>query len=312
MKIGITGARGFLGTAVIAEAKSRHWKVIAYSRSKNAVIDGADEVRSFADTESLDVSGLDAIVHLAGEPIVGLWTKDKLRRVRDSRVDLTTDLVEALARTPEEERPKVLVSASGIGFYGNRADEVLDEKAEVGFGFISELCRAWEAAAYEAKRHGVRVVVPRIGLVLGDQGLLQKIRPVFKLGIGGRLGPGSQWMSWIHIDDIAGIFMECIQQCGLHGVVNAAAPNPVRNSEFTTTYARVLRRLAVIPVPQLFLKHLPGGMGCLFLDSQRVEPAVMNTLSYRWRFPDLERALRDIEGKKPPEGRSGCNEVSDS
>lgn len=311
MRIGITGARGFLGTAIIAEAKSRSWKVIAYSRSKNALIGGADEVRSFADTESLDVSGLDALVHLAGEPIVGLWTKEKLRRVRDSRVDLTTDLVKALARTPEEERPKVLVSASGIGFYGNRADEVLDEKAEIGLGFISELCRAWEAAAYEAKRHGIRVVVPRIGLVLGKRGLLQKIRPVFKLGIGGRLGPGSQWMSWIHIDDIAGIFVECIQQCGIHGGVNAAAPNPVRNYEFTKIYARVLRRLAVIPVPQLILKYLPGGMGCLFLDSQRVEPAVMNALSYQWRFSNLERALSNIEGKELLDGKGNNDEESD-
>ncbi|MBP84279.1 MAG: TIGR01777 family protein [Verrucomicrobiales bacterium] len=312
MKVGITGARGFLGTAIIAEAKSRHWKVVAYSRSENTVIEGADEVRSFANTESLDVSGLDALVHLAGEPIVGLWTKEKLRRVRDSRVDLTTDLIEALARTPEEDRPKVLVSASGIGFYGNRADEVLDEGAEVGLGFIPELCREWEAAAYEAKRHGIRVVVPRIGLVLGDQGLLQKVRPIFKLGIGGKLGAGSQWMSWIHINDIAGIFMECIQQCGLHGEVNAAAPNPVRNSEFTKIYARVLRRLAVIPVPQFILKHLPGGMGCLFLDSQRIEPAVMNAFSYQWRFPDLERALRDIEGRELPEDKVDCEDVADS
>lgn len=298
MRIGITGARGFLGTAITAEAKKRHWEVVGYTRFEGQEVEGVDEVRSIKDTEALDFSDIDALIHLAGEPIVGLWTKEKLRRVRDSRVDLTNDLVEALGRLSEENRPKVLISASAIGFYGNRGDETLDEDADVGFGFVSELCRDWEVAAGGAKRLGIRVVTPRVGLVMGERGLLQKIRLLFKLGLGGKLGSGSQWMSWIHIDDIAGIFAECVVQTGLHGAVNAVGPNPVTNREFTRTYARVLKRLAPFPVPKFVFNLMPGGMGCLFLDSQRVEPVVMNAFSYDWKFPDLESALRNVEGRE--------------
>lgn len=298
MRIGITGARGFLGAAITAEAKKRHWEVVGYTRFEGQEVEGVDEVRSIQDTEALDFSDIDALIHLAGEPIVGLWTKEKLRRVRDSRVDLTNDLVDALGRLSEENRPKVLISASAIGFYGNRGDEILDEDADVGFGFVSELCRDWEVAAGGAKRLGIRVVTPRVGLVMGERGLLQKIRLLFKLGLGGKLGSGSQWMSWIHIDDIAGIFAECVVQTGLHGAVNAVGPNPVTNREFTRNYARVLKRLAPFPVPKFVFNLMPGGMGCLFLDSQRVEPVVMNAFSYDWKFPDLESALRNVEGRE--------------
>ena len=298
MRIGITGARGFLGTAITAEAKKRHWEVVGYTRFEGQEVEGVDEIRSIQDTEALDFSDVDALIHLAGEPIVGLWTKEKLRRVRDSRVDLTNDLVEALGKLSEENRPKVLISASAIGFYGNRGDEILDEDADVGFGFVSELCRDWEVAAGGAKRLGIRVVTPRVGLVMGDRGLLQKIRLLFKLGLGGKLGSGSQWMSWIHIDDIAGIFAECVVQTGLHGAINAVGPNPATNREFTRIYARVLKRLAPFPVPRFVFNLMPGGMGCLFLDSQRVEPVVMNAFRYDWKFPDLESALRDVEGRE--------------
>jgi len=298
MKIGITGARGFLGTAIAAAAKQRNWKVVAFTRYQGRDINGVDEVRSIEDTEAINFSDLDALIHLAGEPIVGLWTKEKLRRVRESRIDLTNDLVEALGRVSEDKRPNVLVSASAIGLYGDRAEEILDEEADVGFGFVPELCRDWEAASNEARRFGIRVVIPRVGLVLGDRGLLQKIRLLFNLGLGVKLGSGRQWMSWIHIEDIAGIFMECVLQKGLHGAVNAVGPNPVTNSDFTRTYARVLRCLAILPVPGFAFKMMPGGMGCLFLDSQRVEPVVMNSFDYDWKYPDLEGALRNVEGNE--------------
>jgi len=296
MKVGITGASGFLGSAIIAEGKRRGWTVVGFSRGER-LIDGADETRSLADPGNIDLDGLDGLIHLAGEPIAGLWTKDKKRRIHESRVDLTTDLVEAMNRITRTRRPAVFVSASAIGYYGNRADEWLDEESDVGFGFLPAVCRDWESASAGAEKLGVRVVNPRIGLVMGRGGFLKRVRPIFKLGLGGRLGRGNQWMSWIHVEDLARIFAECVENASIHGRVNCVSPSPATNREFTTVYARVLGRPAIFPVPAFLLKRLPGGMGSLFLDSQRVEPVVMQSFDFEWTFPDLESALRDVETK---------------
>lgn len=296
MKVGITGATGFLGSAIMAEGKKRGWTVVAFSRGEKSV-DGADETRSLADPGSIDLDGLDALIHLAGEPIVGLWTKDKKRRIHESRVDLTRDLVEAMNRITRTRRPSVLVSASAIGYYGDRADEWLDEESDVGFGFLPTVCRDWESASAGAEKLGVRLVNPRIGLVMGREGFLKRLRTVFILGLGGRLGRGNQWMSWIHVEDLARIFAECVENAGIHGRVNCVSPRPATNREFTTVYARVLGRPALFTVPAFLLKRLPGGMGSIFLDSQRVEPVVMQSFDFEWSFPDLESALRDVESK---------------
>lgn len=296
MKVGITGATGFLGSAIIVEGKKRGWTVVAFSRGEKSV-DGADETRSLADPGSIDLDGLDALIHLAGEPIVGLWTKDKKRRIHESRVDLTRDLVEAMNRITRTRRPSVFVSASAIGYYGDRADEWLDEESDVGFGFLPAVCRDWESASVGAEKLGVRLVNPRIGLVMGREGFLKRLRTVFKLGLGGRLGRGNQWMSWIHVEDLARIFAECVENAGIHGRVNCVSPRPATNREFTTVYARVLGRPALFTVPAFVLKRLPGGMGSVFLDSQRVEPVVMQSFDFEWSFPDLESALRDVESK---------------
>ena len=296
MKVGITGASGFLGSAIMAEGKKRGWTVVAFSRGEKPV-DGADEARSLADPGSIDLDGLDALIHLAGEPIVGLWTKDKKRRIHESRVDLTRDLVEAMNRITRTRRPSVFVSASAIGYYGDRADEWLDEESDVGFGFLPAVCRDWESASAGAEKLGVRLVNPRIGLVMGREGFLKRLRTVFKLGLGGRLGRGNQWMSWIHVEDLARIFAECVENAGIHGRVNCVSPRPATNREFTTVYARVLGRPALFTVPAFVLKRLPGGMGSIFLDSQRVEPVVMQSFDFEWSFPDLESALRDVESK---------------
>lgn len=296
MKVGITGATGFLGSAIIVEGKKRGWTVVAFSRGEKSV-DGADETRSLADPGSIDLDGLDALIHLAGEPIVGLWTKDKKRRIHESRVDLTRDLVEAMNRITRTRRPSVFVSASAIGYYGDRADEWLDEESDVGFGFLPAVCRDWESASAGAEKLGVRLVNPRIGLVMGREGFLKRLRTVFKLGLGGRLGRGNQWMSWIHVEDLARIFAECVENAGIHGRVNCVSPRPATNREFTTVYARVLGRPALFTVPAFVLKRLPGGMGSVFLDSQRVEPVVMQSFDFEWSFPDLESALRDVESK---------------
>jgi uncharacterized protein (TIGR01777 family) len=294
MKIGITGASGFLGGEILSQAKAKGWTVIAFSRSATA-IPGADEVRSLADREQIDLNDLDAVIHLAGEPIVGLWTKEKKRRIHESRVDLTQDIVDALEKITRSRRPEVLVSASAIGFYGDRDDEWLDEESDVGFGFLSEVCRDWERTAEGAKRLGVRVVNPRIGIVLGEEGFLRRLRPIFRLGLGGHLGSGKQWMSWIHVEDLAGIFLKCVAESTIHGRVNCVTPEPVQNREFTKIYARILRRPAWFPVPRFLLNRLPGGMSELFLASQRVDPVVARAFQFEYRHASLESALEAVE-----------------
>ncbi|MCL4164035.1 UNVERIFIED_CONTAM: hypothetical protein GTU68_056129, partial [Idotea baltica] len=258
------------------------------------------------------VSGLDAIIHLAGEPIVGFWSREKKRRILESRTDLTADLVDSIARVSRSRRPEALVSVSAIGYYGNRGDEWLDEEADVGFGFLPLVCREWEAASQPASKLGVRLVNPRMGVVLGQGGFLKRVRSVFKLGLGGKLGSGNQWMSWIHSKDAARILLECAENQGIRGRVNCVSPNPVQNREFTSTYSGILGRIAVIPVPAFFLKRLPGGMGQLFLDSQRVLPGMMNAFGFEWQYEDLGEALREVEGKELPaedgEEKSKVNE----
>jgi uncharacterized protein (TIGR01777 family) len=303
MKAGITGASGFLGSAIIEEGRRRGWSLVAFSRDPGRRISGVDEVRSLADPGAIDLSDLDAVIHLAGEPVSSLWTRERKRRIHESRVDLTNDLVTAMEEIPRSRRPKVFVSASGIGFYGNRGDEWLDEDAEVGFGFLAAVCRDWEAAAARAAKLGVRVVTPRIGLVLGRGGLLARLRPLFRWFLGGRLGSGRQWMSWIHVSDLARCFADCVENDSVHGPVNAVAPNPVTNREFTAAYARVLGRPAILPAPAFVLRRLPGGMGAMFLDGQRVEPVMMRSFGFDWTFPDLGAALREIES-----GPAGASE----
>ena len=295
MKVGITGASGFLGTAIIAEARLKNWSVVAYTRNPSRIIEGAEEIRSLEDREKIDFTGLDALIHLAGEPIVGLWTKEKKRRIHESRVDLTEDIVECLASLNRSQRPPVFVSASAVGFYGDRNDETLDEEADVGFGFLSEVCRDWEATAAQATRLGIRVAIPRLGIVLGDEGFLKKVRPVFKWGLGGKLGRGDQWMSWIHVTDAARIFIECVQNSGIHGHVNCVTPAPVTNREFAQVYSSVLYRKAFLPVPAVVLKRLPGGMSSIFLDSQRADPIVLKAFDFEWNYPDIDSALRAVE-----------------
>lgn len=304
MKIGITGASGFLGSALIAEAVDRDWSVVAFSRKPERQIPLVDEVRSLADLDSIDTSGLDALIHLSGEPIVGWWTKEKKRRILQSRIDLTSALVHSIGQISRTNRPGVFISASAVGFYGDRDDDWLDEEADGGFGFLPKVCREWEAASAGVTKLGVRLVNPRIGIVLGRHGFLKRLRPVFRMGLGGKIGSGNQWMSWIHAGDLARLFLECVSNEGIRGRVNAVSPNPVRNREFTSIFARVLGRFAVIPVPSFLLKKLPGGMSHLFLDSQRVDPVVMKAFQFDWEFPDLESALRDTEGKEAVGERS--------
>jgi hypothetical protein len=241
------------------------------------------------------VSGFDAVVHLAGESVVGRWTADKKKAIRDSRVLGTRHLVAALAQA--EVKPRVLVCASAVGFYGDRGDELLREESPSGQGFLPEVCREWEDASRIAGDAGIRTVNIRIGLVLSAKGgALAKLLTPFKLGLGGRIGSGQQWWSWIHVDDVVGGIHHAMRSESLAGAVNLVAPNPVRNAEFTRVLASVLGRPAFFPVPEFALRMAFGKMaaGELFLSSQRTEPGKLLAEGYEFRFRELRGALENL------------------
>ena len=240
------------------------------------------------------MSGFDAVIHLAGESIVGRWTEAKKRRIRESRVQGTRNLAEALAAAPQG--PRLLISASAIGYYGDRGEETLHEGSPSGNGFLPEVCREWEAAAEPAATAGIRTVQVRFGLVLSPAGgALQKMLPPFRFGVGGNMGNGRQWWSWVDIDDLVGAIQHVIKNETVQGPINMAAPNPVRNAEFTKTLASVLSRPAVFPMPAFAARLVFGQMGDeLLLASQRVEPAKLMDNGYLFQKPELRPALLSI------------------
>jgi uncharacterized protein (TIGR01777 family) len=239
------------------------------------------------------MDGVDAVVHLAGENIAaGRWTEERKKRIRESRVVGTQRLCETLGRLTN--KPKVVVVASAIGFYGARNDEVLTETSPAGEGFLPEVCEAWEASAQPAIDAGIRVVHPRIGVVLAAKGgALATMLPAFKMGVGGRVGSGKQYMSWVSLDDVVGIIHHLIFTDDISGPVNAVAPNPVTNAEFTKALGRVLRRPTLLPVPKTAIKMLFGEMGeKLVLQGARVIPDKLQKSGFEFLHTDLETALR--------------------
>ena len=236
----------------------------------------------------------DAVIHLSGEPVAQRWTAEAKRRIRDSRVGSTERLVEAISKLAR--RPACLVCASAVGYYGSRGDEILEESSPPGNGFLPEVCAAWEKAAEEAADLGVRVVSIRIGMVLDKRGgALGRLLAPFRAGVGGRLGSGRQWMSWIHVGDLAELFRFVIDR-PLKGALNGVAPFPVSNAEFTQELARALKRPALLPVPEFALKALLGDMAEIVLASQRVVPRAAEGAGFRFRFPQLGPALGDLLG----------------
>jgi uncharacterized protein (TIGR01777 family) len=236
------------------------------------------------------------VVHLAGESVAGRWTQAKKKAVRESRVLGTRHLTEALAQT--QARPRVFICASAIGYYGNRGDAVLTEDSPAGQGFLPEVCREWEAAGRIAAEAGIRTVNLRLGMVLSPKGgALEKMLTPFKLGLGGRMGSGQQWWSWIHVDDIVGALHHVLRGDSLTGPVNLVAPNPARNAEFTQVLASVLRRPAVFPVPAFAARLAFGEMADeLLLSSARVAPAKLRASGYAFQFAELRAALEDLLG----------------
>ena len=284
--LGIFGASGFVGRALRDLAESRGDEVVCFSRQERPGF------RVFRGAGDLD--GLDAVVNLAGEPVLGLWTAERKRRIRESRVEGTRRIAEAI--TSGKSTVRTLVNASAIGFYGDTGDRVVDEASPRGTGFLAETCQAWEAAASAAVLAGVRVVLLRIGFVIGSGGAMGLIRPVFRAGLGGRLGSGRQWMSCIHVGDVAGMILWALDQGAVSGPLNAVMPAPVTNAEFTRAVAASVRRPAIFPAPAFVLKAALGELSHVLLDSSRVSPDVAVKYGYPYRFSTLAGALQSLPG----------------
>jgi uncharacterized protein (TIGR01777 family) len=287
MIIGITGGTGFIGHAVRRTLEERGDTAVLFSRREGP------GRRLFSLTRPHDVSGCDGLVHLAGESILGLWTRAKRRRILESRVEGTRRLVEGIAAAPV--KPRVLVSASAIGYYGDTGDRIVDENSPGGTGFLAEVAKAWEAEAIKAEQFGVRVVRLRIGFVLGrDGGAMRLIKPVFRLGLGGRLGSGRQWMSCIEVGDLAAMVATCLHDGSISGPVNAVQAEPVSNKSFTLSIARSARRPALFPVPAVALRLLMGDLSHLLLDSQRVVPKRFTEHGFPYRYPTVGSAMEEV------------------
>ncbi len=296
MKCIVSGGTGFIGRHVVDRLLKDSHYVGVWSRKpglhqRTAVATHIwDPLAGEPPLES--VNGMDCIIHLAGENVAQRWTPEVKRRIRESRVGGARRILEAVDKV--RHKPKIFISASAIGIYGDRGDEILTESSVPGTGYLADLCREWESEADLARKFGMRVVKIRIGFVLGkDGGALQKMVPAFKAFVGGKLGSGKQWMPWIHVDDVAEIFAHAVNH-EIHGVWNATSPNPVRNSEFTKELAGTLGRPALFPVPGIALKALYGEFAQHMLDSARVIPANLAAGSFPFRYPDLREALREI------------------
>ena len=295
MKILITGSHGLVGKALISELVKDGHEIVSLVRHKS---EGASEIEWHPNQRSIDserVSGFDVVVHLAGESIAsGRWTDEKKRKIRESRVAGTTLLSQALARSSKP--PAAFISASAIGYYGNRADELLNEKSAPGNDFLAEVCVAWERATGEAEARGVRTVHARFGIILDQEGgALAKMLTPFRMGVGGRIGDGKQWMSWIALVDIIKGLKFVIENESIAGPVNFVAPNPVTNGEFTKTLGDALSRPTLFPMPSFAVRLAFGEMAdALLLSSAKVEPKRLQESGYRFEFENLQPALAAI------------------
>ncbi|HEX6885534.1 MAG TPA: TIGR01777 family oxidoreductase [Planctomycetota bacterium] len=308
MRIFVTGATGFLGRALVLSARREGHEVVAWVRSlergRALLGDQAELVADDGNVEKLRAAleRCDAVVNLAGAPVLSRWTARRRVELRTSRVDLTARLVAALEGCVR--RPRVLVSGSAVGFYGDRGDEELGEEARGGDGFLPELCAAWETAALCAEKLGLRVVLVRTGVVLGlDGGALPQMLPPFRLGLGGRIGKGTQHVPWIHVEDWVRLVLRALADDGLRGPVNATAPAPATNRELTRVLGLVLGKATPFPVPGFALRVLFGGAASILLESQRVLPARLLAQGFHFSFPTLEAALRDLLVQRRPELR---------
>jgi uncharacterized protein len=300
MRVLVTGASGFLGSAVCDALLARGDETVGLTRDPGRARQGNPTVSWHAWNPAAErppgnaLEGVDGVVNLVGEPIDQRWTETAKQRIRSSRERSTKNLVDAISAA--EPRPTTLVSQSAVGYYGDRGEAVVDESTGPGSTFDAEVCVAWEAAAHEAEKVGVRVVVVRSGLVLDpEHGLLKQLLLPFKLGVGGPLAGGGQYMPWIHVDDEVRLLLWALDTDGASGTYNATAPNPVTNREFSKTLGRVLGRPAVVPVPKLALKARFGGeLGEVAAGGQRTIPRRALDAGFEFHHPELESALNDL------------------
>jgi uncharacterized protein (TIGR01777 family) len=298
MRVAVTGATGFLGRPLIQALQARGDQILALSRSR-AAIPGA-QAGYFEAGQPLEpgaLDGVDAVVHLAGEPVAKRWTATYKDRLIRSRVEGTRTIAQALRGT----HVRVLISASATGYYGPHGAEELDESSPSGADFLSGLCRAWEEAAQPARDAGVRVVHPRIGIVLHPEGgALAKMLTPFRMGVGGRLGSGEQYMSWIHRADLLSLFLFALDHDALRGPINGTAPQPVTNAEFTRALGRALHRPAVMAAPGFAIKLAMGEASDILLTGQRVLPKKGLAAGFSFAHPSLDGALADLLGIPKP------------
>ncbi len=301
MNITVTGATGFLGTCLtrdlVAAGHSLH--VLGRRRPSNLPpsVQFSEWLSAGVEPPPESLASTDAIVHLMGEPVAQRWTPEVKQRIRASRVDGTRQLVNALST--QSRRPKVLVTASAIGFYGSRADEILTEASRPGDDFLARVVVDWESAAEMAESLGIRVLRLRFGVVLGKGGALAKMLPPFRLGLGGRLASGQQWMSWIHIDDVVRLIQFALDNASARGPWNATAPQPVQNAQFTKDLASALHRPAIFPVPEFALRMMFGEMAGVVLSSQRVVPKAPLAAGFEFRYSQLKPALIRLLSGEP-------------
>lgn len=292
MKITLTGASGFIGGRLVDRllAKGHEIHVLGRRRPAGQLTFHTWDAARDSSVALAAIDGAQAVIHLAGEPVAQRWTSQAKQSIRASRVNGTQQLVKALLAL--KRRPEVLISASAIGFYGERGDEVLTETSKPGSGFLPSLCVEWENLAAQ---FGERAVQLRLGIVLGpDGGALAKMVTPFRFGVGGTIGSGRQWMSWIHVDDVVGLILFALENAKVKGPMNVTAPAPVRNTEFTKSLAAALHRPAILPVPGFALRVLFGEMSSIMTGSLRVEPMVAMRAGYQFRFAALDGALADL------------------
>ena len=288
----IYGASGFIGGGLAELLAGEGFEVTGVSRKGEGDVAG---VSHWVKPRDVDLRGCAVVVNLAGSPIDQRWTEAKKKEFHESRIGVTKDIVARISDLPEGERPELLLNGSAVGIYGDRHDERLDESSSRGAGYLADLCAEWELAAGKAEALGVRVVMFRIGVVLGKGGqAFEKLVKVFKAGIGGRLGNGRQWMPWIHVDDLRSAMLFCILNAKIHGPVNGTAPEPERNADLTRKLAKAVGRWVFLPVPGFALKLALGGFGGALLAGQRAVPKTLELAGFRFRFRKLEDALEEL------------------
>jgi hypothetical protein len=303
MKIAITGATGFVGNRLVEKLKAEGHQILVFTRNPErarrvfpASAFPNVEIAAYTPTKSGDwqqkIAGCDAVVNLAGEPISERWSPEHKKAILESRQLGTRKIVEAIAQA--DPKPGVLVNASAIGYYGTSETATFDENSPPGNDFLAQVCQAWEAEASKVKEAGVRLVILRFGIVLGNGGALARMIPPFKMFAGGPIGSGRQWFSWIHRDDLVNLILEALKRPEIEGTFNATAPNPVRMSQLSQTLGEVIHRPSWLPVPDFALELLLGEGSKVVLEGQQVLPKATQAIGFQYRYPTLKSALTDI------------------